>query len=552
MREGLRPEIEMSWRRSKLSGIDPARVPEPTLLDPSDSAGRLLRSARPVLDELRVQLAGTGCGILLVDRDCRVVSRVFDSDGMRLAMEDVGVLPGVALSEETYGTNALGTPLEVRQGVVVHGHEHFLEPFRRFSCYGQPIVHPVTRRIEGILDITATDKTANPLFVPFLARAVRDIEARLLEGARESDRRVVDAFQLAARQRGIAVAAMGQDILLTNKAAVELLEPGDHVALRALAAEVPAGETRTLEFTLSTGGHTGLRIDRVAGAESGALFLLDVDETRAPVRRTASPQDATTRLRSRLRELRTSVSSLAIVGESGSGRSWAAREFAGIDIPVLDASRIVVEGEQAWCTRLLGMPVGQWVLIEHVHLAPEPVLALLSSLVVGGGGGDGDVVGPRPVLTSDPPVTVRRPVRDLLARCGAQVSVPALRQRIRELPALVTALVHDLGRDGVRMGPSALTALSEHAWPGNLTELRAVLAGLPERPPAGAIRAVDLPEEYRGSGRVARLGGLERAERDAIVEALEESGGNKVHAAARLGISRTTLYSRIRALDITV
>ncbi|WP_137724960.1 sigma-54-dependent Fis family transcriptional regulator [Prescottella subtropica] len=543
--EGLRPEIEMSWRRSQLSGIDPACVPEPTLLDPSDSAGRLLRAARPVLDELRIQLAGTGCGILLVDRDCRVVSRVFDSDAMRIAMEGAGVLPGVALSEENYGTNALGTPLEVRQGVVVHGHEHFLESFRQFSCYGQPIVHPVTRRIEGILDITATEQTANPLFVPFLARAVRDIESRLLEGARESDRRVVDAFQLAARQRGVAVAAMGQDILLTNKAAVELLEPGDHVALRTLAAEVPAGETRRLEFTLSAGGHTGLRIDRVAGAESGALFLLDVDGTRAPIRRTAAPQDATSRLRSRLRELRTSVTSLAIVGETGSGRSWAAREFAGGEVTVVDAAHIVAEGERAWCARLLDVPAGQWVLVEHVHLAPDPVLALLSSLVAAGDG-------PRPVLTSDPPVTVRRPVRDLLARCGAQVAVPALRQRIRELPALVTALVHDLGREGLRMGPSALTALSEHTWPGNLTELRAVLAGLPARPPAGAIRAVDLPEEYRGSGRVARLGGRERAERDAIIEALQESHGNKVHAAARLGISRTTLYSRIRALEITV
>ena len=47
----LRPEIELSWKRSQLSGINPARVPEPTLLDPSDSAGRLLRAARPVLDD---------------------------------------------------------------------------------------------------------------------------------------------------------------------------------------------------------------------------------------------------------------------------------------------------------------------------------------------------------------------------------------------------------------------------------------------------------------------------------------------------------------------
>ena len=49
---------------------------------------------------------------------------------------------------------------------------------------------------------------------------------------------------------------------------------------------------------------------------------------------------------------------------------------------------------------------------------------------------------------------------------------------------------------------------------------------------------------------MAKLGGLERAEREAIIDALRDSGGNKVHAAAALGISRTTLYSRIKALGI--
>ncbi|BCN45417.1 siderophore-interacting protein [Prescottella equi] len=547
MVHGLRPEIELSWKRSQLSGIDPARVPEPTLFDPSDSSERLLRAARPVLDELGVQLAGTGCGVLLVDRDCRVVARVFDSDALRGAMEGVGLLTGVVLSEENYGTNALGTPLEVRQGVVVHGHEHFLESFRQFSCYGQPIVHPVTRRIEGILDITATEKTANPLFAPFVARAVGDIEARLLEGARESDRRVVDAFQRAARQRGLAVAAMGQDIMLTNKAAVEMLAPSDHAALRALAADVPAGESRRLHFALSAGGSTALQIDRVAGADSGALFLLDAGRTRAPVRRTAVPQDATSRLRRRLHELRSGTGSLALVGEPGSGRTWAARQFADGAVDVLDAAQIVGQGEREWSAGLLEV-VGQapsHVLIEHVHLAPDSVLALIASLVA-------NPAGPRIVMTSDPVDTVPPAARDLLARCGNQVSVPALRHRIRELDGLVAALADQLGRADLRLGPSALAALSEHAWPGNLVELRAVLAGLPDRPDGGVVRVEDLPEDYRAPGRIARLGGRERAERDAIVEALSESGGNKVHAAARLGISRTTLYSRIRALDITV
>ena len=50
MVHGLRPEIELSWKRSQLSGIDPARVPEPTLFDPSDWSERLLGAARPVRD----------------------------------------------------------------------------------------------------------------------------------------------------------------------------------------------------------------------------------------------------------------------------------------------------------------------------------------------------------------------------------------------------------------------------------------------------------------------------------------------------------------------
>ncbi|ANZ24357.1 Fis family transcriptional regulator [Rhodococcus sp. WB1] len=543
---GLRPEIALSWKRSQLSGIDPGRLPEPTLLGPSDAAGRLLDAARPVLDELRTQLAGTGCCILLVDRDCRIVARLFDAAPMQRAMEEIGVVPGATLSEDTYGTNALGTPFEVRQSLVVHGEEHYLESLKDFSCYGHPLVHPVTRRIEGILDITAAGKIANPLFVPFLARAARDIEARLLEGARESDRRVVDAFQRAAQQRGVAVAAMGEDIMLTNKAAVELLVPADHAALRAIAVDLPAGESRTMDFALSAGGRTRLRIDRIPGIGSGALFLLDAAAAREPVPRSDVAQDATTRLRQRLGRLRERTGGVAILGEPGSGRTWAARELVRDTVTFLDAARIVGEGEHEWAAGLLSVAAaadGGVVVVEHVHLAPDPVLALLSSML-------SDPAAARLVLTADPLDDVRPTVRELLARCPGQVRVPALRQRIRELGDLASALARELDRPDLRLGPSALTALSERSWPGNLAELRAVLAAIPERESPLPVRVEDLPVEYRATSRVSRLGGRERAEREAIIEALRESGGNKVHAAARLGISRTTLYSRIRALGI--
>ena len=64
------------------------------------------------------------------------------------------------------------------------------------------------------------------------------------------------------------------------------------------------------------------------------------------------------------------------------------------------------------------------------------------------------------------------------------------------------------------------------------------------------VTAADLPAEYRGSTRAARLRGMEQAERQAILAALAAADGNKSRAATALGISRTTLYARIRALGI--
>ncbi|WFR73861.1 hypothetical protein P9209_10305 [Prescottella defluvii] len=116
-------------------------------------------------------------------------------------------------------------------------------------------------------------------------------------------------------------------------------------------------------------------------------------------------------------------------------------------IVTMDAAHLVAEGERDWCARLLAHAESEsgYFLVEHVHLAPDPVVALLASLAT-------RTDRPRPVFTSDLLEAVRPAVRDLLARCGAQVAVPALRQRIRELASLVSVLADELGRGGMRLG----------------------------------------------------------------------------------------------------
>jgi transcriptional regulator of acetoin/glycerol metabolism len=126
-----------------------------------------------------------------------------------------------------------------------------------------------------------------------------------------------------------------------------------------------------------------------------------------------------------------------------------------------------------------------------------------------------------------------------------------LRQRSREFADIAQAILDSL-EPGIRLTASTIEALVAREWPGNLAELSVVLRTAVRRRTSANIAVSDLPESYRTPPRVTRLAGRERAERQAIIDALQECGGNKVHAANALGISRSTLYTRMRALDITV
>ena len=138
------------------------------------------------------------------------------------------------------------------------------------------------------------------------------------------------------------------------------------------------------------------------------------------------------------------------------------------------------------------------------------------------------------------------------------VSLPPLRERREDIPALVTHFVEILSR---KMGkqienipPDTMSALTSYEWPGNIRELqnfieRSVIVS------TGAILRSPLAELKR-CPEVLSMGAitLEDAERDHIRKTLEQTrwvvaGPNG--AAARLGIKRSTLYFRMQKLGIS-
>ncbi|AZG48277.1 sigma-54-dependent Fis family transcriptional regulator [Gordonia insulae] len=529
-----RPVIEHSWRRSALSGVRPDGAPPTAFVDIA-SADPLLDAARPVLDDAADRLANTEVSLLLVDHECRMVSRVAFGTAVERTLDELGATPGVPFGEDTVGTTALGTPAEIRGGITVNSSEHYLEQFKSISCFGQPIVHPTTRRLAGIICMSEIADRINPLAVPFVNSIVADIADRLLDRSRVHQRRVLDAFQRAAPRRDIAVAAIGDDLQLTNAMAAELLSPTDIGALRIVAAD-PGLREITMPLTLVSGLDVEVRVEPVAGTRGAALFRF---RPAAPTPSTPTPV------------ARAASGSVAITGEPGSGRSTRALATAAdADVPavVVDVADDLISGRlpdvlgAITRARAAGAPL----VVDGADLLDERSVALLGKASV--------------QATADAPLIVVAGPREqtgagvaaLLSRCGTRVDLPPLRHRTSELAALASGVLTGID-DTLTLSGQAADALLCQDWPGNFSELIAVLrqaATTCSDRSARVVELADLPADHRTTSRAAHLSGREQAERTAIVDALDRAGGNKVHAARELGISRTTLYARMRSLGI--
>jgi DNA-binding NtrC family response regulator len=157
--------------------------------------------------------------------------------------------------------------------------------------------------------------------------------------------------------------------------------------------------------------------------------------------------------------------------------------------------------------------------------------------------------------------------QDLLYRLSViRTELPPLRERREDVEALVWHFVaqigDQMGRRIDRIADDALDALRRYHWPGNVRELRNVVERALVLGDGGVLRCDDLPPElmltapspassaappHGSGGRVRALADLER---EAILGALEAVSGNKARAAALLGIDRTTLYRKLKDLQV--
>ena len=159
---------------------------------------------------------------------------------------------------------------------------------------------------------------------------------------------------------------------------------------------------------------------------------------------------------------------------------------------------------------------------------------------------------------------------DLLYRLDVySIVVPTLRERMEDVPLLAEAFLRELSVEMDRtvhsFSASALEALKNYPWPGNIRELRNAVERSLLSCKGSEIDVDDLPQtiltgvgQETGGSFIEKMRNgdldswLEEIERQTILEALDQCGGVQAHAAKRLGISERSLWHRIKKLNIHI
>jgi transcriptional regulator of acetoin/glycerol metabolism len=556
--DGVREPIMRSWRRSAGLGVPTGRIAFQHL----DLGGRselLCRSAGPVLDRLQVDLDGLGVAVFLSDHRGRILSRRAASTVQRKKLDDSCAAEGFDFSECAVGTNGIGTVLEEKNPLFVRGGEHFNDLLEPLTCAGAPIRVVPAGRIVGSIALTCSVDATNPMMLTLAVNAARQIEQVMADVDEGRNRALFAALSPRAGRTGRApMVVLTPDAVLSNTAGLPFVTPEQHPLLwEAVTSQIWGSEPRTIELDLPNGRVLAMaqRITDPTGHAYRLEFTQDSNSTRA-VRRGESQKGRALHplpaIDERLRYALQVSKTIAIDGRAGSGKYHVSRTIA--EMTPQHPARVVdvatLEHDSGWfadATDVLSR--GGHVIVRHLELLDRERVNKIKALAALASGPDGEMG--RLLLIVDLQVAQDHVV-ELVKGAATVVTLPNLCDMKERIPAIAEAVLAGLEgiRPGTTLASAARQALMACPWPGNIGELRQAMVDIAATRPGWIIRLENLPLSLRDAAQKRQLTGYERAERDAILAAVQEANGNRSKAAKILGIGRTTLYRKIRSFRI--
>lgn len=551
---GVRPTVARSWRRSIAwnAGLEPAPASQDLDVDQ-----RVIDSAEPAIRMLlRATRDQKGC-VVVADRFATVATL----RGSRPAIEWAGRCfgpRGTSLAEDVAGTNTIGTAIEERRGLTVAGAEH-LSPRLQACWSSSALVHdPLRRSVRAVIALALPVDAVDGLNLDGLGALVDRAAAEVIDvlaaklAAREQA--LLTAYLRQLRKRGSgAVMAIDGRTTIANHGALELLGANEQLVLAAYAQEAQrAGRGIRRELSLEDGSTMDVHVDPVVWAGEPIGSVLDLRacgcEPMPAQPRTSSPRVdpfagliGESPVFARAMELAHRAIERAIpvhiVGEQGTGKRTLALAMARSSsddiLCVDDPSALRDEG----LTQVTGvLDGGGSVVITRAELLEPNLWSELLALAQRHSYA-------RLVLTAR-----RLPdaAMDFVHTIGSmEIEMPALRARRDDVRSLVSAFLDEAGQGPRCVSSRLLKRLTDTDLPGNVAQLRDIVASAARRCSGAELTPDDLTETDQQTLMRATLSPLQAAEATQIRAALREAKGNRVRAAEILRIGRSTLYRRL-------
>jgi transcriptional regulator of acetoin/glycerol metabolism len=602
------PSIARSWLRCLEDyHLDPAQTIAPTvleharLLESRERLQQVLSIAGNEMNSLHQQLSGAGHAVLLTDAR-GVILNCVTAPSERRIFERAGLWLGADWSEAREGTNGIGTCLVERQSLTIHRDEHFRGRHTGLTCSASPVFDPHGELL-AVLDVSSA-REAISRQSQFHTMALVNLSAKMIESCyflRHFEQHWLLRFHLQAESVGLfsegLLAFDGEGrICAANQSALNLLGQARGGLLgQPVEALFDCGLDQLLGRA-SANATASWPLRTRDGRQLFAALRGQVRSLPAPI---AQPQPERQPLpgicmgdpalqndfRKALRVFERDVP-LLINGETGSGKEAfakavhhasqrAAKPFVALNCAAIPESLIESElfgyrGGSFTGARKEGMQGklqqadGGTLFLDEIGDMPlalqTRLLRVLDDRMVVPIGGEPQAIDVRIISATH---------RDLLGCIqggsfredlyyrlnGLEVSLPALRDRSDKSQLLDFLLEDASAPQKVLLDVAARQQLLAFTWPGNVRQMRTVLRTLSALAEEGRVTPEDLPAIIRRSqpqtvDKALDLP-LEHAERLALLDALEQQHWHMTHAATQLGVSRNTLYRKLRKHGIT-
>jgi len=603
---GSDPSIVRSWLRCLEDyHLDPSLSIAPTVLE----HGRLLESRERLRQVLQIagnemtslhqQLSGAGHAVLLTDAR-GVILNCVTAPAERKIFERAGLWLGADWSEACEGTNGIGTCLVERQSLTIHQDEHFRGRHTGLTCSASPVFDP-HGELMAVLDVSSARPEVSRQS-QFHTMALVNLSAKMIESCyflRHYDNHWLLRFHLQAESVGLfsegLLAFDGEGrISAVNQSALNLL---GHGRSGLLGQPVEAFFDCSLDELLGRASAQASASWPLRSRDGRALFAVLRGQPRsvpkvmvpasAPLDR-AKPAniclgDPALQMdfRRALRVFERDVP-LLINGETGSGKEafakavhqasqraekvFVALNCAAIPESLIESELFGYRGGSFTGARKEGMrgklqqADGGTLFLDEIGDMPlalqTRLLRVLEDRRVVPIGGEPEAVNVRIISATH---------RNLLERVGdgsfredlyyrlngLEVGLPALRDRSDKSQLLDFLLAEEAGEPPVLIDAAARQTLLAFEWPGNVRQMRTVLRTLVALCDGGRIAQEDLPPMIRHSRAVVvseevSPHPLDDAERLTLLKVLEQQRWHMSNAAEHLGVSRNTLYRKLR------